>query len=202
MLRPRTLLVIAAMLVVAGASPGLLTTYSPVGSSQNGMGASAAAFSTNWCLNCSDVASTSGVVSVAFQSPTPSFPSTSSYMASAVTGSLDEQAEAWVWRGKLRSRWESLGFDSGIFEMFMSMKGAKTRLNLLLALSEPKDRMRLAQELGLDWRAVDYQVTRLARRGLVDEEHVVGKVKLFRVTKLGEALLGLLQQEFDAVSGS
>ena len=55
----------------------------------------------------------------------------------------------WIWRGRMKSRWESLGFDSGIFDLFIKMKGAKTRMNLLDSLSMPKDRLQLARELGV-----------------------------------------------------
>jgi DNA-binding transcriptional ArsR family regulator len=104
----------------------------------------------------------------------------------------NDEEDAWIWRGKVRSRWESVGFDSGIFELFMNMKGAKTRLSLLDALCVPKDRMQLAQELGLDWKAIDYHVVRLSRHGLVHEDHAFGKVKLYRLTASGEALLRLV----------
>lgn len=100
----------------------------------------------------------------------------------------------WIWRGRMRSRWESLGFDSGIFDLFMKMKGAKTRLNLLGALTGPKDRLQLAQELGLDWKAVDYHILLLNRYGLVHEDHAFGNVKMYTLTKQGEVLLQLLKE--------
>jgi hypothetical protein len=198
--RSMVLLAMAAMLAMAGASPGLVVPNRSLDGLQSGTGVPAA-FSPNWCYNCSDLTNAPGVVSVTLQSSMSS-PSTNSYAVSALTGSLYVQEEMWLWRGKVRSRWESLGFDSSTFEMFISMKGAKTRINLLLALSEPKDRMRLAQELGLDWKAVDYQVVRLAKCGLVDEDRAFGKVKLFRLTRLGEILLGLLKREFNMASGT
>ena len=100
----------------------------------------------------------------------------------------------WIWRGRMKSRWESLGFDSGIFDLFIKMKGAKTRLNLLDALSRPKDRLQLAQELGLDWKAVDYHIVLLNRYGLVHEDHAFGNVKMYKLTKQGEVLLQLLKE--------
>ena len=99
----------------------------------------------------------------------------------------------WIWRGRMRSRWESLGFDSGIFDLFIKMKGAKTRLNLMDALSMPKDRLQLAQELGLDWKAVDYHIVLLNRYGLVHEDRAFGNVRLYKLTKQGEVLLQLLK---------
>jgi DNA-binding transcriptional ArsR family regulator len=76
----------------------------------------------------------------------------------------------------------------------MKMKGAKTRLNLLDALSRPKDRLQLAQELGLDWKAVDYHIVLLNRYGLVHEDQAFGNVKMYTLTKQGEVLLQLLKE--------
>ena len=100
----------------------------------------------------------------------------------------------WIWRGRMKSRWESLGFDSGIFDLFIKMKGAKTRMNLLVSLSRPKDRLQLAQELGLDWKAVDYHIVLLNRFGLVHEDHAFGNVRMYTLTKQGEVLLQLLKE--------
>ena len=94
----------------------------------------------------------------------------------------------------MKSRWEGLGFDSGIFDLFIKMKGAKTRLNLLDSLSMPKDRLQLARELGLDWKAVDYHIVLLNRYGLVHEDHAFGNVRMYRLTKQGEVLLQLLKE--------
>ena len=103
---------------------------------------------------------------------------------------------AWIWRGRVKSRWESLGFDSEMFDLFVRMKGARTRSDLLYALSNPKDRLQLAQELGLDWSAVDYHVVLLNKHGLVKEDFAFGRVRMYRLTNLGESLLRLLG-EFD-----
>jgi len=102
----------------------------------------------------------------------------------------------WIWRGRMRSRWARSGFDSEMFHLFVRMKGARTRLNLLDAMSEPKDRLQLAQELDLDWNAVDYHVDLLNKHGLVHEDSVFGRVRMYRLTPLGESLLRLLG-EFD-----
>jgi DNA-binding transcriptional ArsR family regulator len=110
------------------------------------------------------------------------------------TGSWALAGGVWVWRGRMRSRWESLGFDSGIFDLFMKMKGAKTRASLLDSLVMPKDRLQLAQQLGLDWKAVDYHIVLLSRYGLVHEDQAYGNVKIYRLTKQGEVLLQLLKE--------
>jgi len=92
----------------------------------------------------------------------------------------------------MRSHWERLGFDSETFHLFTRMRGARTRLNLLHALSKPMDRLQLAQELDLDWGAVDYHVDLLSSRGLVQEDGTYGRVKMYRRTRYGESLLALL----------
>jgi DNA-binding transcriptional ArsR family regulator len=99
-----------------------------------------------------------------------------------------------IWRGRLRSRWESLGFDSDMFDLFMRMKGARTRLNLLYALSRPMDRLQLARELGRDWNGIDYHVVLLNKHGLVHEDTTSGRVRMYRVTHLGMSLLRLLEE--------
>ncbi len=104
----------------------------------------------------------------------------------------------WLWRGKVKSRWQDLGLDSDTFDLFVRMRGAKTRSSLLGALMQPKDRMQLAQELGVDWKAVDYHIALLSKYGIVHEAHAYGKVKIYRLTKLGETLLELLK-EYDVV---
>jgi DNA-binding transcriptional ArsR family regulator len=73
------------------------------------------------------------------------------------------------------------------------MKGGKTRLRLLIALSKPKDRHQLAKELGMDWRAVDQHISSLTRHGLVHNEVVYGKVRMYQLTTGGKSLLQLLE---------
>jgi DNA-binding transcriptional ArsR family regulator len=99
----------------------------------------------------------------------------------------------WIWRGRLKSRWEGLGFDSDVFRLFMKMKGGKTRIMLLNALNNPKDRYQLAKELGLDWRAVDQHIVTLSRHGLVSDEVAYGKVRMYRLTQSGKLMLQLLE---------
>jgi predicted transcriptional regulator len=98
----------------------------------------------------------------------------------------------WIWRGRMKSRWEASGFESDIFQLFVRMKGGATRIKLLNSLSNPKDRFQLAQELGLDWKAVDYQVELLRKHGFVKQWKAYGKVRMYEVTPMGKKLLELL----------
>jgi len=100
----------------------------------------------------------------------------------------------WIWRGRMKSKWTDLGFDSDVFGLFVRMKGAKTRIRLLDALSEPKDRLQLAQELGLDWKAVDRHIEVLDKYGFVHETVAYGKVRMYALTSSGKLLLQLLDE--------
>jgi predicted transcriptional regulator len=100
----------------------------------------------------------------------------------------------WIWRGRMKSKWTDLGFDSDVFGLFVRMKGAKTRIRLLDALSVPKDRLQLAQELGLDWKAVDRHIEILDKYGFVHEKVAYGKVRMFELTSNGKLLLQLLEE--------
>ncbi len=93
----------------------------------------------------------------------------------------------------MKSRWEASGFESDIFQLFVRMKGGATRIKLLNSLSNPKDRFQLAQELGLDWKAVDYQVELLRKHGFVKQWKAYGKVRMYEVTPMGKKLLELLK---------
>ncbi len=109
-------------------------------------------------------------------------------------GSWIAVAGMWIWRGRMKSRWMGLGFDSDVFGLFVRMKGGKTRLRLLDALSLPKDRQQLALELGLDWKGVDRHLMLMKKYGFVDDRVAYGKVRMYQLTPLGVSLLKLLQE--------
>ncbi len=98
---------------------------------------------------------------------------------------------AWVWRGRVRARYSELGFGSDVFELFMKMKGGATRIRVLDVLSTPKDRLQLAQELGVDWKTVDRHVQILNKYGFVREQAAFGTVRLYEATPMGRMLLNL-----------
>jgi predicted transcriptional regulator len=104
---------------------------------------------------------------------------------------------AWIWRGRIRARWSQLGFDSDVFELFVKMKGGATRIRLLTALEVPKDRLQVAQQLGLDWSVVDRHVQLLNKYGFVCEKGTYGTTKVYEATNLGKTLLKLYD-ELDA----
>jgi predicted transcriptional regulator len=92
----------------------------------------------------------------------------------------------------MKSIWQASGFESDIFQLFVKMKGGNTRVRLLNSLSVPKDRFQLAQELDLDWKAVDYQVELLRKHGFIRQWKAYGKVRMYEITPMGKKLLELL----------
>jgi len=101
---------------------------------------------------------------------------------------------AWIWRGRVKARWRELGFESDVFELFMKMKGGATRIKLLDILQAPKDRLQIAQQLGLDWKAVDRHVQILNKYGFVHEQASYGTIRVYKVTPLGNILLKLFSE--------
>ncbi len=84
-----------------------------------------------------------------------------------------------------------MGFGSDVFELFMKMKGGATRIKVLNTLATPKDRLQLAEELGVDWKTVDRHVQILHKYGFVTEQAAYGTVRLYQVTPMGKMLLNL-----------
>jgi DNA-binding transcriptional ArsR family regulator len=100
-----------------------------------------------------------------------------------------------IWRGRTRSMWLKLGFDQNVFELFIKMKGAPTRLKVLETLvATSKDRAQISEELGLDWKAVDRHVVLLERYGIVKESSSQGATKFYGLTPLGNSLLQLMSE--------
>ena len=102
-------------------------------------------------------------------------------------------AAMWIWRGKTRAKWNSSGFTQDSFDLLVKMKGGPTRLKLLDALNTPKDRSQLAQELGMDWKAVDRHVQLLTKYNFIHEDASFGAIKLYALTVEGEKLLLLMK---------
>jgi len=152
------------------------------------------------------VGSVSGPSSSNSNQTSPSFATISSFSVPSVIRFFESHSLAlapsswiavggmWIWRGRMRSKWTDLGFDSDVFGLFVKMKGGKTRIRLLDALALPKDRLQLAQELGLDWKGVDRHLVIMKKYGFVDDKVAYGKVRMYQLTPMGASLLRLLQE--------
>jgi predicted transcriptional regulator len=101
---------------------------------------------------------------------------------------------ALIWRGRVRNSWEKRGFERAVFELFVQKRGSTTRMSMLKALSEPKDRLQLAKELDCDWNVADRQIRILLEHGLVREEKAYGNVRFYQLTATGRNLLELINK--------
>lgn len=99
-----------------------------------------------------------------------------------------------IWRGNTRSRWTENGLCCDVFELLVKMKGGRTRTALLKSLAEPKNKLQLAYDLDIDWKAVDAHVDKLLYYGLVSEIALVGTCKVFAITEKGKNALVLAEE--------
>jgi predicted transcriptional regulator len=104
-------------------------------------------------------------------------------------------AGAVIWRGKVRSQWSRQGYDYDTFRLVAKMRGSATRQKLLEAIRNGrKNKLQLANELGLDWKTVDNHVDMLLNARLVVEDGVEGTARFYSITENGRRVLLLLEQ--------
>jgi hypothetical protein len=99
-----------------------------------------------------------------------------------------------IWRGETRSRWTESGLCCGVFELLIKMKGGATRMMMLKSLAEPKNKLQLSHELGIDWKAVDGHIAKLLQFNLVQEILTVGTCKVYSITQKGKRALELVDR--------
>jgi predicted transcriptional regulator len=82
------------------------------------------------------------------------------------------------------------------------MRGSPMRIRLLNAVSvEPKNKLQLAKELGVDLKTVDNHVEMLLQSRLIEERTVVGTTRFYAITHDGTRVLSLLSGD-NKVEGS
>lgn len=96
-----------------------------------------------------------------------------------------------LWRGVVKSKWTESGLCCGVFELLIKMKGGQTRIGLLKSLFEPRNKLQLSRELGMDWKAIDNHIARLLQFSLVQEVFTVGTCKVYCITQKGRRALEL-----------
>jgi hypothetical protein len=99
-----------------------------------------------------------------------------------------------AWRGMTKNMWTERGLCCGAFELLVSMKGARTRTAILKSLARPKNKLQMAREIGIDWKAVDSHIRRLLAFGLVLEWALVGTCRVYVISEKGRHALELLEQ--------
>jgi hypothetical protein len=100
-----------------------------------------------------------------------------------------------IWRGVIRSKWTESGLCCGVFELLVKMKGGETRTMLLRSLREPKNKLQLSHELGIDWKAIDAHIAKMLQFSLVQEVATVGTCKVYSITQKGRLALELISVE-------
>jgi predicted transcriptional regulator len=65
---------------------------------------------------------------------------------------------------------------------------------ILKSLARPKNKLQMAHELQIDWKAVDSHVKRLLAFGLVLEWALAGTCRLYVISEKGKHALELLEQ--------
>jgi len=116
----------------------------------------------------------------------------SSYVAAVAWGGL---AAALAYKGIVRSVWSKSMFDYSIFKLLVKMRGSGTRMRILQTLEKPMNRQQLANELRLDWKAVDRHIEIQLAYGLIKEvSEGNGRVKHYILTEEGKHVLELLEK--------
>jgi predicted transcriptional regulator len=100
-----------------------------------------------------------------------------------------------IWRGRVRSQWSRQGYDYDTFRLVAKMRGSATRQKLLESIrAGRKNKLQLANELGLDWKTVDNHVEMLLNARLVIEDGMEGTARFYSITENGRRVLLLLEQ--------
>ena len=97
-------------------------------------------------------------------------------------------------RGKTRHRWTESGMCAGVYELLVQMRGGPTRTKLLGMLAEPRNKLQLANELGMDWKAVDRHVGRMLEFNLVQIAATAGTCTVYIATEKGRRALALASE--------
>ena len=101
---------------------------------------------------------------------------------------------ALIWRGHVRSVWGKSRFSYDAFRLLVKMRGAQTRLKLMRSLDQPKNKLQLANALGIDWKAVDKHVQVLEKNNLIHPASTSGTATFYEVTEKGRNLMQLLDE--------
>lgn len=99
-----------------------------------------------------------------------------------------------IWKGKTRAAWAKQGYDRDIFRLIAEMRGSATRVRLLQLLEVPRNKLQLADALGMDWKTINNHITLLQRHRLVDELALVGTSKYFIISEHGKNVLYLISE--------
>jgi DNA-binding HxlR family transcriptional regulator len=98
------------------------------------------------------------------------------------------------WRGQIRQKWTAWGLCCGVYDLLVRMKGGPTRTRLLASLVVPKNKLQLANELGVDWKAIDRHIERMLEFDLIQVVATVGTCTIYSITEKGSRALRMVQE--------
>ena len=114
--------------------------------------------------------------------------------AYAAFGSWMFIAATLAFKGIVKHLWCKNKLDYEVFKLLVRMRGSPTRVRILRLLEKPMNRLMLARELGLDWKAVDRHIEVLEKHSLIQRaETKKGRGELYALTEKGRKALELLE---------
>ena len=100
-----------------------------------------------------------------------------------------------AFKGIVKRIWCRSKLDYEVFKLLAKMRGSPTRVRILRLLEKPMNRLMLAKELGLDWKAVDRHVEVLEKKDLIQRLGTrKGRGELYILTEKGRTALELLEK--------
>ena len=100
-----------------------------------------------------------------------------------------------AFKGIVKHLWCKNKLDYEVFKLLARMRGSPTRVRILKLLEKPMNRLMLARELGLDWKAVDRHVEVLEKKELIQRLGTrKGRGELYILTDKGRTALELLEK--------
>ena len=115
--------------------------------------------------------------------------------AYAALGSWTFIAATLGFKGIVKHLWCRSKLDYEVFKLLVRMRGSPTRVRILRLLEKPMNRLMLARELGLDWKAVDRHMKLLEEYALIQKVNVEKRRgQLYTLTDKGRTALELLSR--------
>jgi len=102
---------------------------------------------------------------------------------------------SFVWKGNTVKIWKESGHDYDTFKMITKMRGSPTRIKILNLLGTPKNKLQLAKEMEMDWKAIDSHIKILIKHSFVEEMATIGTSTFYIISEKGKNLLKLISKE-------
>ena len=115
--------------------------------------------------------------------------------AYAALGSWTFIVATLAFKGLVKHLWCRSKLDYEVFKLLVRMRGSPTRVRILRLLEKPMNRLMLARQLKLDWKAIDRHVKVLEKKELIQRLGTrKGRGELYILTDKGRTALELLEK--------